>query len=188
MEFVLVLVVLLLVVAGGVTTLTVRGTRRAVHAVQGSGAVRRGRELGGYAALAAGAVRDPAGTDRTAAALAVRVTTASMTLQREVAAARRTGVHLGDVPEVLPRLADEGYALSRALRVAATTKAEHSAALCDHARDHLAAVADVTGAVRASAALPRADGGVAAEATSAAARLRAYAGAYRDLVRPDTTA
>ena len=188
MEFVLVLVVLLLVVAGGVSTLAVRGTRRAVHAVRGSDAVRRGRELGGYAALAAGAVRDPAGTDRTAAALAVRVTAASISLQREVAAARRTGTHLGDVPEVLPRLADEGYALSRALRVAATARAEDAAALCDAARSHLAAVADLIGAVRASAALPRADGGIAAEAADAAAKLRAYAGAYRDLVRPDTTA
>ncbi len=184
MEFVLVLVLLLLVVAGGVTTLAVRGTRRAVRAVQGSGAVRRGRELGGYAVLAAGAVRDPAGTDRTAAALAVRVTTSSMTLQREVAAAQRAGAHLGDVPDVLPRLADEGYALSRALRVAATAGAEHPAALCAAARAHLAAVADVVGAVRASAALPRADGGIAAEAADAAARLQAYAGAYRDLVRP----
>ncbi len=184
MEFVLVLVVLVLLVAGGLTTAAVRGTRRAVSAVRDSGAVRRGRELGGYAALAAVAVRDPAGTDRTAAGLAVRVTTASMTLRREVAAAQRAGAHLGDVPEVLPRLADEGYALSRALRVAATAPADHSAALCDAARAHLAAVADVTGAVRASAALPRADGGIAAEAADAAARLRAYAGAYRDLVRP----
>ncbi|SDO87879.1 hypothetical protein SAMN05660199_02748 [Klenkia soli] len=185
MEFVLVLVVLLLVVAGGVTTAAVVGTRRAVHAVRGSGAVRRGRELGGYAALAAGAVRDPRGTDRTSAGLALRVTAASMSLQREVAAARRVDAHLGDVPDVLPGLADEAHALSRALRLAATAPTTRSAELHDAARAHLAAVAEVTGAVRASAALPAAHGPVAAEAARAAADLQAYAAAYRDLVRPD---
>lgn len=184
MEFVLVLVVLLLLVGAAVTTAAVIGTRRAVRAVRGSAVVRHGRELGGFAALAAGAVRNPAGTDRSAAALAARITAASLTLQREVGAARRAGAHLGDVPEVLPRLVDDGHALSRALRVAATAPAAHSAELCDTARDHLTAVREVTAAVRASTALPAVAGGAATEAARAAAGLQAYADAYRDLIRP----
>jgi hypothetical protein len=182
-EPVLLLVLLMLLVAGTVVTGTVVGTRRAVRALRSSSTVRRAGELGGYATLAVGVARHPARVDRTAGVLAARVTAASVTLQREVAVARRAGAHLGEVPTVLPRLADEGFALSRALRLVTTTASDHSTELHEAARAHLAVVADVTAAVRASTALPAAHG-IGDEAARVAADLKAYAGAYRELVRP----
>jgi hypothetical protein len=183
-ELVLVLVVVVLLALAGVVTCGVLLTRRAVRAVQASPTVRRGRELTQYAGTALAVVRSPASTDRTSAALAARVTGAAMGLQREVSAARRAGAHLGDVPAVLPQLVDEGYVLARALRGEATAPTGRGTDLHEAARAHLAAVAEVAAAVRASAALPDAHGGVAAEAARAAADLQAYAAAYRDLVKP----
>lgn len=188
MELVLVLVVLALLALAGVVTGGVLLTRRAVRAVQASPVLRRGRELTQYAGTAVAVVRAPARTDRSAAALAARVTGAGMGLQREVAAARRCGAHLGDVPAVLPQLVDEGYALARALRGEASGPTGQAEPLLEAARAHLAAVAEVTAAVRASAALPAAHGSAAGEAARAAADLRAYADAYRDLTRPDAVA
>ncbi len=105
-----------------------------------------------------------------------------MSLQREVTAARRAQAHLGDVPEVLPQLTDEGYALARALRGEAAAPTGRADALHEAARAHLSAVAEVTAAVRASCALPAAHGAAAAHAARAAADLHAYTDAYRDLV------
>jgi len=187
-EFVLTLVVLLVVLAGLVTTALVLATRRAVRAVQGSRAVRHGRELTQLAGTAVAVVRSPARADRGTAALAARVTTASMTLQREVDAARRAGVHLGEVPDVLPQLVGEGTALSRALRAEVTAPSAQGPRLADAARAHLAAVGEVTAAVRASAALPPAHGSVAAEASRVAAGLQCWSDAYLEIVERDRTA
>ncbi|MEI4272504.1 hypothetical protein TEK04_12305 [Klenkia sp. LSe6-5] len=185
MELLLVLVVVALLAVAGVVAGGVVLTRRAVRAVQASPALRRGRELTQYAGTAVAVVRNPARADRASAALAARITSASMTLQREVTAARRAQAHLGDVPEVLPQLTDEGYALARALRGEAAAPTGRAGALHEAAQAHLAVVADVTGAVRASAALPAAHGSAAAEAARAAADLRAWTDAYRELTRPD---
>lgn len=184
MELVLALVVLMVLVAAGVVTAGVVLTRRTVRALQASPTVRRVGELGGYAGTALVVARHPARADRTTGVLAARVTAASVQLRREVAVATRAGAHLGDVPAVLPRLTDEAFALSRELRRLTTSTADHAGELCDAARAHLSAVADVTAAVRASTALPPASGGVADEAARVAADLKAYATAYRDLVRP----
>ncbi|SCX39694.1 hypothetical protein SAMN03159343_0746 [Klenkia marina] len=188
MELVLVLVVVVLLAVAGVVTSGVLLTRRAVRAVQASPTLRRGRELTQYAGTAVAVVRNPGRSDRTAAALAARISAAGMGLQREVTAARRAQAHLGDVPEVLPQLTDEGYALARALRGEAAAPTGRADALHEAARAHLAAVADVTAAVRASAALPAAHGSAAAVAARAAADLHAYADAYRDLTGPDRVA
>lgn len=188
MELLLVLVVVALLAVAGVVTGGVLLTRRAVRAVQASPTLRRGRELTQHAGTALAVVRSPGSTDRSSAALAARITGAGMGLQREVAAARRSGAHLGDVPDVLPRLTDEGYALGRALRGEAAAPTGRCAELHEAARAHLAAVAEVTAAVRTSAALPAAHGSAAGEAARAAADLRAYADAYRDLTRPDAVA
>ena len=184
MEPVLALVLLMLLVAAGVVTGGVVLTRKTVRAIRASPTARRVGELGGYAGTAVAVVRAPTRADRTTGVLAARVTAASVQLRREVAAATRAGAHLGDVPTVLPRLTDEAFALSRELRRLTTSTADHAAEVCAAARAHLAAVADVTAAVRASSTLPAASGGVADDATRAAADLKAYATAYRDLVRP----
>lgn len=184
MEPVLALVLLMLLVAAGVVAGGVVLTRRTVRAIAASPTARRVGELGGYAGTAVAVVRAPARADRTAGVLAARVTAASVQLRREVAVATRSGAHLGDVPAVLPRLTDEAFALSRELRRLTTSPADHTGDVCTAARAHLAAVADLTAAVRASNALPPASGGVADEAARAAGDLRAYATAYRDLVRP----
>ncbi len=184
MELLLALVLLMLLVAAGVVTGGVVLTRKTIRALRASPTVRRVGELGGYAGTAITVARNPARADRTTGVLAARVTAASVHLRREVAVATRAGAHLGDVPTVLPRLTDEAFTLSRELRRVTTTSADHAAELCVAAREHLAAVAAVTAAVRASTALPAASGGVADEAARVAADLKAYATAYRDLVRP----
>ncbi len=189
MEALLVLVLLAVLLTAGMVTGSVLLTRRVVRVVQASPAVRRAGELGGYLGTAVAVARHPGRTDRTAAVLAARVTTASVGLRREVALATRAGAHLGDVPAVLPGLTDEAFALSRELRRLTTcTVGPAGTDLCAAARTHLTAVAEVTAAVRASTALPAAvdgvTGGVTAEASRVAADLRAYAGAYRDLIRP----
>jgi hypothetical protein len=98
-----------------------------------------------------------------------------------VADARRAGVHLGDVPALLPRLEAEGRRIRAGLAqlVGSSATASDLRARADR---HLATLADVSEAVAAAARMPTADESLARDAEEAALGLRLHAAAYTELL------
>lgn len=177
LDFLAVLTVMLLLVVGLLATtawLTIRRIRR-------SRLVATGRELVADGALAVTAYRPGLSGNRAAALRALRISRDHRQLRRCVNEAQRGGVHVGDVPGVLPRLEAEGRRIRAGLArlpVGSTPAGEELLARADR---HLAALASLRDAVGAALALPDADGTVGREAEEAALGLRLYTAAYTEL-------
>jgi DNA-binding helix-hairpin-helix protein with protein kinase domain len=164
---------LVLTTVGTGAWLTVRRVRR-------SRLVTVGRDLATDGAAVLAACRPGATPNRTAALRAVRIAREHQLLRQRVERARRAGAHLGDVPELLPRLEAEGRRLRTALGQLVGVPAS-DAALAARADRHLATLADLSVAVAAATALPTADETLAQEAADAAAGLRVHHEAVTEL-------
>jgi hypothetical protein len=184
MEFLTVLAVTgLLLVA-----LVVTGAWLAVRRVRRSRLVRFASQTVSDGLLTLNAARLGSAPNRGAALQAVRISREHRLLRQRVVEAQSAGVHLGDVPALLPRLEAEGRRLRAGLsQLAGSTAAGHD--LRARADRHLAALADVREAVAAATRVPTADDSLAREAEEAALGLRLHAAAYAELMaggqRPD---
>lgn len=155
-----------------------------VRHIQRSRAIALVREMAGYGSMAVTAVRLRSGPDRTTGVLALRISRAHARLRQQVALAQRSGVELGDVPELLPRLQAAGVTIGRGLRHAAVGPAAPATRLIEEARAHLETVEDLSDAVRTAAVTSTADGTLARDAEEAASALRCRAAAYEELIAP----
>jgi hypothetical protein len=138
-------------------------------------------------ATAVAALRLPPGGRRTAAELHLQLSRARSRLRRQLAAARAGGVHLGDVPALLPALEAEGNRLEGRLRQWALAPAVGAAGPVElevEVQAHLAMLAEVSDAVLHAAAPAPSSGQLAADVEDAVAGLRAHAAAYRELTAP----
>jgi hypothetical protein len=178
MEFLAVLaVVVLLVVCLLVTVawMTVRRVRRSRLVAIGTQAV-----ADGMLALTAARLRPT--PNRAAALRAVQISREHQVLRQRVTAAQRAGVHLGDVPMVLPRLEAEGRRLRAGLGQLVGSTAAGQDLWADSDR-HLATLTDVNEAVAAASRVPTPDTSLARDAQDAALGLRLHAAAYDELMR-----
>lgn len=177
MEFLAVLatgVLLLVCLLVTVTWVAVRRVRRSRLVAMGTQAVADG-------VLALTAVRLRPTPNRAAALQAVRISREHRLLRQRVTAAQRAGVHLGDVPALLPRLEAEGRRLRTGLgQLVGSTATGH--ALWAEADRHLATLADVSEAVGAATRGPTADVSLARDAEEAALGLRLHTAAYTELM------
>jgi hypothetical protein len=177
MEFLAVLAVMALLLVTLVVTaawLTVRRVRRSRLVAVATQAVSDGM-------LALTAARLRPTPNRTAALQAVRIAREHRLLRLRVADARRAGVHLGDVPALLPRLEAEGRRIRAGLaQLVGSMAIGHD--LRARADRHLATLADVSEAVAAAARVPTADDSLTREAEEAALGLRLHAAAYTELL------
>ncbi|MEU2348505.1 hypothetical protein [Modestobacter sp. NPDC049651] len=171
-----VLAVSVLLVLGVLTTAVWTGVRR----VRRSRLVVTGRDLASDGAAVLAACRPGATPHRGAAVRAVRIAREQQLLRQRVDSARRAGAHLGDVPDLLPRLEAEGRRLRTALGqlVGVPVAGDELLARADR---HLATLADLSAAV-ATAVVPPADEDLAQEAADAARGLRAHRAALDELL------
>lgn len=154
--------------------LAVRRVRRSRLVAIGTQAV-----ADGMLALTAARLRPT--PNRAAALQAVRISREHRLLRQRVTEAQRAGVHLGDVPALLPRLEAEGRRLRAGLgQLVGSTAAAHD--LRVQADRHLATLADVGEAVGAATRVPTADASLARDAEEAALGLRLHTAAYAELM------
>lgn len=119
--------------------------------------------------------------NRAAALQGLRISRGHRVLRQRVIEAQAVGAYLGDVPEVLPRLEEEGRRIRADLgRLVGSTAARQD--LFARADRHLRALADLTEAVSGAASVPVADEGLAREAEEAALGLRLHTAAYTELM------
>jgi hypothetical protein len=161
--------------------LAVRRIRRSRPVARGAQALALGTQVVADGLLALGAARPGPAPNRQAGLQALRISWEHRVLRQRIAEAQRAGVHLGDVPALLPRLEAEGRRLRTGLRQLATTSAAGHALEADADR-HLATLADVRGAVAAATRVPTADATLAEDAQEAALGLRLHAAAYSELM------
>ena len=184
MDFLAVLATVALFVVCLVVTLgwrAVRRIRRSRPVVRGARAVAAGTQVVADGLLAVSAARSGPAGNRQAAQQALRISWEHRVLRQRVTEAQRAGVHLGDVPALLPRLEKEGRRLRTGLRQQASSPAGGYALALDADR-HLATLAEVRGAVAAATRVPTADMLLAQDAREAAQRLRLHAAAYTELM------
>jgi hypothetical protein len=183
------LVVCLVVTAAWLAVRRVRRSRPVARGAQavaiGTQVVAVGTQVVADGLLALNAARPGATPNRGAALQALRISWEHRALRQRVAEAQRAGVHLGDVPALLPRLEAEGRRLRTALRQLVGTAAPGHALAADADR-HLATLADVREAVAAAARVPTADETLAQDAQEAALGLRLHAAAYSELMGTPT--
>jgi hypothetical protein len=179
LEFLTVTALVLLLVVGAVITIGVL----ALRALLRSRLVTTGRELLADGVTAVAACRPGPIAHRAAALRALRISHAHRRLRQRVTEAERLGIHLGDVPTVLPRLEAEG----RRIRVGLGRLVDGGADggdLVARADRHLATLADLGDAVGAATSVPAADDSLARDVEEAALGLRLHAAAYRELMAP----
>jgi hypothetical protein len=174
----------LAVLAGGalfLVCLLVLVVWMAVRRIRRSRLVALGTQAVADGALALSAARLRPTPNRAAALQAVRISREQRRLHLRVIEARRAGLHLGDVPALLPRLEAEGRRLRAGLcqLVGSTAAGDELRARADR---HLATLADVSEAVAAAARVPGADSMLARDAEDAALGLRLHAAAYAELM------
>jgi hypothetical protein len=161
--------------------LAVRRIKRSRTVARGVQAVTAGTQVVADGFLALSAARPGPAPDRRAALQALRISWEHRALRQRVTEAQRAGLHLGDVPALLPRLEAEGRRLRTGLRQLATSPAAGHELLAA-ADGHLATLADVRGAVAATTRVPTADTTLAQDAQEAALGLRLHAAAYAELM------
>jgi hypothetical protein len=176
LEFLTVLALLALSLVG----LLVTGVWLTVRRVRRSRLVATAAEVVADGMLVAPALRLRATPNRAAALHALRISQGHRLLRQRVARARAAGVHLGDVPALLPRLEAEGRRLRVELgRLVGSSVPGHE--LATRAESHLRTLADLTEAVDGAASVPVADESLAREAEEAALGLRLHTAAYTEL-------
>jgi hypothetical protein len=173
--------VLLVCLVATLAWLAVRRIARSRPVARGAQAVAVGTQVVADGLVALSAARRGPTPNRQAGLQAVLISWEHRVLRQRIAEAERAGVHLGDVPALLPRLEAEGRRLRTGLRqLVGSTAAGH--ALSAEADRHLATLADVRDAVASASRLPTADTTLARDAEEAALGLRLHAAAYAELM------
>jgi hypothetical protein len=180
--------VLLVCLAVSLAWLAVRRLRRSRPVARGAQALAIGTQVVSVGTqvvadglLALNAARPGPVPNRGAALQALRISWEHRVLRQRIVEAQRAGVHLGDVPALLPRLEAEGRRLRTGLRQLAGSTASGQSLVADADR-HLTTLADVRDAVAAASRVPTADATLTRDAEDAALGLRLHAAAYSELM------